>query len=61
MDDLHKEDLNPEESLKKDIQINSEDFKVGYRQGYVDGMNAAADRILAKLKEINKPSTNNSK
>lgn len=47
-----------------DVNVNSEDFKAGYRQGYIDGMNAAADRVLEmlnKLEEKNKQSTDDGK
>lgn len=35
----------------EEIDVNSEEFKAGYRQGYIDGMDAMADRILAKLRK----------
>lgn len=41
------------EEKKKDINVESEDFKAGYRQGYIDGADNMADRILAKLHKIN--------
>ena len=48
----------------KDINTKSDDFRAGYRQGYIDGMEAAADRILGmfnKLEEKNKQSTDDDK
>lgn len=48
--------------IEKDINIQSEDFKSGYRQGYIDGMNAAADRILEMFNELEeKQSTDDDK
>ena len=38
--------------IEKDINVQSDDFKSGYRQGYIDGMNAAADRILGMFNEL---------
>ena len=37
---------------EQDVNINSEDFKAGYRQGYIDGMNDTADKVLDMMKEI---------
>lgn len=42
-----------EEKKEKDIDINTEDYKAGYRQGYLDGMNAMGDKILDKLRALN--------
>lgn len=38
------------EEKKKDINVESEDFKAGYRQGYIDGMEAMADKVIEKIK-----------
>jgi hypothetical protein len=38
----------------KDINTKSDDFRAGYRQGYIDGMNTAADKILGMLVSIDK-------
>lgn len=35
------------------IDVNSETFKAGYRQGYLDGMNAMGEKILDKLRALN--------
>lgn len=36
-----------------DVKTDSEDFKAGYRQGYIDGMNEMADKVVVKLRELN--------
>lgn len=41
------------EEKKKDVNVESEDFKAGYRQGYIDGMNKMADKVIEKLRSIN--------
>lgn len=38
---------------EKDIKVDSPEFRAGYRQGYLDGMEAMADKITEKLKAIN--------
>ncbi len=38
---------------EKDINVNSPEFRAGYRQGYLDGMEAMADKITEKLKNLN--------
>lgn len=48
----------------QDIKINSEDFKAGYRQGYLEGFEAACDKVLEKLHAANeniKKDTDNGK
>lgn len=37
-----------------DINVNSEDFKAGYRQGYIDGATEVADRVTVMIEEYNK-------
>lgn len=39
---------------KTEINTNSEDYKVGYRQGYFDGFNAACDKVIERLKDHKK-------
>lgn len=39
------------EELNKDINTQSEDFKAGYRQGYIDGITAACEEIKQKWDE----------
>ena len=41
------------EEKKKDLNVESEDFKAGYRQGYIDGMSEMADKVIEKLHKIN--------
>lgn len=38
---------------EKDIKVDSPEFRAGYRQGYLDGMEAMADKITEKLKALN--------
>lgn len=38
---------------ENDVNVNSEDFKAGYRQGYLEGFEAACDKVLEKLHEAN--------
>lgn len=42
-----------EEKKEVDINVESEDFKAGYRQGYLDGMEAMADKVIEKLHKVN--------
>ena len=42
------------EEIKKEINTNSEDFKAGYRAGYIDGMNNMADKVMVKLRDLNR-------
>lgn len=42
-----------ENEEKKDINVESDDFKAGYRQGYLDGMEAMADKVIEKLHKVN--------
>ena len=37
---------------EKDIKVDSHEFRAGYRQGYLDGMEAMADKITEKLKAL---------
>ena len=41
------------EEKKKDINVESDDFKAGYRQGYLEGFEAACDKVLEKLHAAN--------
>lgn len=36
-----------------DVDVNSKEFKAGYRQGYIDGMNEMADKVIERLRKIN--------
>ncbi len=38
---------------EKDINVNSPEYRAAYRQGYLDGMEAMADKITEKLKALN--------
>lgn len=38
---------------EKDIKVDSPEFRAGYRQGYLDGMEAMADKVTEKLKNLN--------
>lgn len=38
---------------EKDVNVDSPEFRAGYRQGYLDGMEAMADKITEKLKNLN--------
>lgn len=42
------------EEKKKDINVESDDFKAGYRQGYIDGMEEMADKVIKRLHKLNK-------
>ena len=42
-----------ENEEKKDVNVESDDFKAGYRQGYLDGINAMGEKILDKLRALN--------
>ena len=37
---------------EKDVNVDSPEFRAGYRQGYLDGMEAMADKITEKLKNL---------
>lgn len=50
-----------EEKKEADININTEDFKAGYRQGYLDGMEAMADKVIERLHNIGKEHTDDGK
>ena len=50
-----------ENEEKKDVNVESDDFKAGYRQGYLDGMEAMADKVIEKLHNIGKEHTDDSK
>lgn len=49
------------EEEKKDVNINSDDYKAGYRQGYLDGMEAMADKVIERLHNIGKEHTDDGK
>lgn len=36
------------------VNIDSEDFKAGYRQGYIDGMEEMADKVIERLHNLDK-------
>ena len=38
---------------QQSVNIDSEDFKAGYRQGYLEGFEAACDKVLEKLHAAN--------
>lgn len=44
---------------EKGINVNSPEFRSGYRQGYLDGMRVMADKVTAKLKDLNLSITSN--
>lgn len=37
----------------KDINTKSDDFRAGYHQGYIDGMESMADKVIERLHKIN--------
>jgi len=39
--------------VEVDVNVESDDFKAGYRQGYLDGMEAMADKVIEKLHKVN--------
>lgn len=50
-----------ENEEKKDVNAESDDFKAGYRQGYLDGMEAMADKVIERLHNIGKEHTDDGK
>lgn len=50
-----------ENEEKKDVNVESDDFKAGYRQGYLDGMEAMADKVIERLHNIGKEHTDDGK
>ena len=50
-----------ENEEKKGINVESDDFKAGYRQGYLDGMEAMADKVIERLHNIGKEHTDDGK
>lgn len=45
--------MDQTENKKEEIDINSETFKAGYRQGYIDGMEEMADKVIKRLHNLN--------
>ena len=39
---------------KENIDVNSETFKAGYRQGYIDGMEEMANKVIERLHNLDK-------
>lgn len=49
------------EEKKESVNVESDDFKAGYRQGYLDGMEAMADKVIERLHNIGKEHTDDGK